>query len=571
VEQFDVVVVGAGPTGFTLAIDLGRRGVRTLLIERDPDTKHFPKMDRSNARTMEFYRRLGIAEQVRAVGYPPEASMDVFITTRLIDPPLTHLYYPSVAEHRATIAATKDHSEPLEPYQLVSQNDLEPVLRRVAESTPNVTVRFGCELVDFTQSDDAVELTLRSSTDGPDGTDGTDGTPDTVHAGYLVGCDGASSTVRKKLGIPLEGQGNLIEQKQIAFYSEDLYERIPIGKGRHYYLADEQGAVFVVQGSRKHFTLNIKLEDGADYEAAIRERIGFDVDVTVGTITNWRLHLLLAARYRDKRVLIAGDAAHLVIPTGGLGMNSGVGDAVDLAWKLAGTVQGWGGPGLLDSYEVERRKVGARNVRASGWAAQGMGLWRTLVKGDVKADTPDAAAMRAEIAATSEVHHRRVHEMIGVEFGYSYAGSELIGYEPGNITDWDTTVYTAHTMPGVRVPHIWLSDRRAVQDVLGDGYALLDLTGRCDTAALTAEFAAADAPFEVFSADEPHVRDVYGCSLLLLRPDLHIFWRGESLPDDLGELVAAATGRGHGTYGAPTNPPAGQVADDPALETRTHA
>jgi 2-polyprenyl-6-methoxyphenol hydroxylase-like FAD-dependent oxidoreductase len=555
VEQFDVVVVGAGPTGFTLAIDLGRRGVRTLLLERDPETKHFPKMDRSNARTMEFYRRLGIAEQVRAVGYPPEASMDVFITTRLVDPPLTHLYYPSVAEHRAKIADTKDHSEPLEPYQLVSQNDLEPVLKRVAESTPNVTVRFGCELLDCTHDDTGVDATVRS---------GAHAVPETLRATYLVGCDGASSTVRKKLDIPLEGQGNLIEQKQIAFYSEQLYDRIPIGQGRHYYLADEESGVFVVQGSRKHFTLNIRLADGADYEAAIRERIGFDVDVAVGTVTNWRLHLLLAARYRDGRVFIAGDAAHLVIPTGGLGMNSGVGDAIDLGWKLAGAVHGWGGPGLLDSYEPERRKVGARNVRASGWAAQGMGMWRALVQGDVRADTPAAAALRAEIAATSQVHHRRVHEMIGVELGYSYSGSDLIAYEPDNITDWDTTVYTPHTRPGVRAPHIWLADGRALQDVLGDGYALVDLTGQCDAAGLIAAFAAIGAPFEVYSVDEAHVREVYGCSLLLLRPDLHIFWRGDALPENLTELAAAATGHSQRTYGVPAAP-SRTITEEPSI------
>jgi 2-polyprenyl-6-methoxyphenol hydroxylase-like FAD-dependent oxidoreductase len=139
----DVVVVGAGPTGFTLAIDLGRRGVRTLLIEKDASTKQWPKMDRSNARTMEIYRRLGFAERVRALGYPPEASMDVFVVTRLADPPLARLRYPSVAQHRAAISAATDASQPLEPYQLVSQNDLEPLLKEIAEATPNVTVRFG--------------------------------------------------------------------------------------------------------------------------------------------------------------------------------------------------------------------------------------------------------------------------------------------------------------------------------------------------------------------------------------------------------------------------------------------
>jgi 2-polyprenyl-6-methoxyphenol hydroxylase-like FAD-dependent oxidoreductase len=537
-NDYDVVVVGAGPVGFTLAIDLGQRGVRTLLVEKDPTTKQWPKMDRSNARTMEFYRRLGFADRVRELGYPAEASMDVFIVTRLVDPPLMKLHYPSVAEHRAKIAATTDASEPLEPYQLVSQNDLEPLLKEIAESTPNVTVRFGCGLVDFSQDDDGVDVHLRS----------LEGTEETVRAGYLAGCDGGISTVRKKLGIKLEGQGSLAQLRQVTFRSEELYDRIPIGKGRHYYVADEKRGAFVVQGTRKDFTLNIALPEDADLEQAIRDRVGFDFDFEVRNATVWKLHLLLAERYREGRVFLAGDAVHLVIPTGGLGMNTGVGDAIDLGWKLAGTIHGWGGPGLLDSYEPERRKVGARNVQASGWAAAGMGMWRALVTPEITADTPEGAALREKVGAAADLHHRRVHEMIGVEFGYSYAGSELIAYEPDNVTDWDTTVYTAHTRPGVRIPHIWLKDGRAMQDVLGQDYILVDLTGSYGTADLAAEFERLGAPLTVFASDEPNVRDAYGCSLLLLRPDLHIFWRGVDLPGDLAALADAATGRASGLY-----------------------
>jgi 2-polyprenyl-6-methoxyphenol hydroxylase-like FAD-dependent oxidoreductase len=536
-NDFDVVVVGAGPVGLTLAIDLGRRGVRTLLIEKDPTTKQYPKMDRSNARTMEFYRRLGIADRVRALGYPADASMDVFITTRLCDWPLARLHYPSVAQHRAKIAACTDASEPLEPYQLVSQNDLEPLLKEVAESTPNVTVRFGCEMTDFTQDRGGVIASLNY----------LDGTQQSIRAAYLVGCDGGKSTVRKNLGIKLEGQGNIRAVRQICFRSEQFYERIPIGKGRHYYLTDSEGSAFVIQGTRKEITLNTALPEGSDLEQEVRNRAGFDFDFELLNVSDWKLHLLVADRFRDGRVFLAGDAVHLVIPTGGLGMNSGVGDAIDLSWKLAGTVAGWGGPGLLDSYQHERRKVALRNRDASGWAAAGMGIWRKLCRPQVMDDTADGAALRSEIGRTADIHHRRVHEMIGVELGYSYAGSNLIAFEPDNISDWDTTKYTPHTRPGVRIPHIWLKDGRAMQDILGDNYTLLDLTGACDTAALEAAFARIGAPLMVLRLDEAHVRDVYGCSLLLLRPDLHIFWRGETLPAAVDELAVVATGHAETT------------------------
>ncbi|GAB3082154.1 FAD-dependent monooxygenase [Nocardioides zeae] len=532
-HEYDVVVAGAGPTGLVLAIDLGRRGVRTLLVEKDPTTKEWPKMDRSNARTMEIFRRLGLADEVRGLGYPAEASMDVLVVSSLAEQPLTVLEYATVAEHRTAIAASRDGSEPLEPYQLVSQNDLEPLLRSVAETTPGVDVRFGCEVLDFSQDEDGVTVSLGGAGGGA------------VRAGYLVGCDGGVSTVRKKLGIPLSGRGGIGELVQVTFNSEELYERIPIGKGRHYYFADERGAGFVVQGSRRQFSLNLRTkpdEPDLDLETEIRSRVGFDVDLRVVNSRRWKMHLLLADRYRDGRVFIAGDAAHLVIPTGGLGMNTGVGDANDLAWKLAGTIHGWGGPELLDSYEIERRAVGVRNVEASGWAAEGMFLWQSEWRPEISEDTPEGAEVRRKLAAAAQEHHRRVYEMVGVELGYSYAGSPLVVTEDDDPRAWDTITYTPTGRPGTRLPHVWLSDGRAVQDALGADYALLDLTGEADTAVVEAAFARLGAPLDVLRSDEPDARKVYGASFVLVRPDLHIVWRG----DDLGgvaDLAPRATGR----------------------------
>jgi 2-polyprenyl-6-methoxyphenol hydroxylase-like FAD-dependent oxidoreductase len=530
--DYDVVIGGAGPVGLTLAIDLGRRGVRCLIVERDPTTGPWPKMDRSNARTMEIYRRLGIADRVRELGYPPEAPMDVFIVTRLDEPPLTVLNYPSVGEFRETIAKETGMAQPAEPYQLVSQNRLEPLLKEVAEATENVTVRYGCPVVGFKQDDDGVTVRLEP----------LDGPPEEVRALYLAGCDGGSSAIRKALGIGLEGVGGIRTMKQICFRSETLYEQIPMGKGRHYYFADAEGSAMIAQGDRKEFTLNSDLPDDADFAEAIRSRVGFPFDFEILNVGSWRLHLLVADSYGKGRVFIAGDAAHLVIPTGGLGMNTGIGDAIDLSWKLAAAVKGWGGPELLESYERERRPIGLRNREASGWAAEGMGLWRKCVRPEIRDDTPEGAANRAEVAEVASVHHRRVHDMIGVEFGYSYAGSSLIADEPGNVTEWQTTVYEPHTQPGVRIPHIWLSDGLPIQDILGRDYTLLDLRGDADSTALEGAFAAIGAPLEVVRRDEPHVRDVYGCTVLLLRPDLHIAWRGDALPADAQALAARVTG-----------------------------
>src|SRR5437868_2099805 len=188
-----VLIVGAGPTGLTLAIDLGLRGVRAIVIEQKAAPQFLPKMERCNARTMEIYRRMGIADRIRRAGLPPHCPMDVFIVLSLVEPPLVHHPYPSVDEARRQIAACWDGTLPLEPYQLISQYTLEPVLKAVAEALPTVTVRYGCALESFVQDETQVTARLRTS----------DGAVETMRAAYMVGCDGGSSLVRQQLGIAL--------------------------------------------------------------------------------------------------------------------------------------------------------------------------------------------------------------------------------------------------------------------------------------------------------------------------------------------------------------------------------
>ena len=527
---YDVIVAGAGPVGLTLAIDLGRRGGRCLLIERSPTTLPYPKMDRSNARTMEFYRRIGIADRVRALGYPADNPMDVFLTTRLSDPPITVLKYPSVAERRQQIAESPNGAFLLEPYQLVAQNKLEPLLKEVAEATPNVTVRYGCGLEDFAQDDEGV--TVQACTAA--------GVPEELRGSYLVGCDGGASTVRKKASIKLEGQGRIRKLVQVIFRSDELYGKIVTGRGRHYNFVDANSSTLIAQGCRTEFTLHTSLPADTDFRPVILDLLGFPCAFEITHVIQWHHNLLLAEHYRDRRVFLAGDAVHLVIPSGGLGMNTGVGDAFDLAWKLSGTIQGWGGPELLDGYERERRPIGRRNVDAAGWAAAGVPIWRALVTPEAYQDTQAGAAVRARLVASFDVEHRRMHGMVGVEAGYSYASSPLIADEPP--AEWETSRYEPKALPGARIPHMWLDDGQALQDILGDDYTLLDLKGDADTTAIESAFRARGAPLAVIRREEPRVRGVYGASVFLLRPDLHIVWRGDGAPTDPAGLAARATG-----------------------------
>jgi 2-polyprenyl-6-methoxyphenol hydroxylase-like FAD-dependent oxidoreductase len=528
-----VIIVGAGPVGLTLAVDLGRRGIRCILLEQKAAPQFLPKMERCNARTMEIYRRMGLAQKIRDAGFPRDVPMDVFIVTSLVEPPLLQLPYPSVAEAQAEIASRNDGTLPLEPYQLISQYTLEPLLKSVADAMPNVDVRYGCEFQGFEQGADGVRARVKRGN-----------TIEQFTADYLVGCDGGSSLVRRQLGIKLQGDANLMQFRQALYKCDDLFDRIPIGKGRHYHVADGQATFLIVQDSTKHFTLHSVVDNDAEMATMFEKTVAMPVKYEMLSVGQWRQNLLLADKYSDGRIFLAGDAVHLVIPTGGLGMNSGVGDANDLSWKLAATLQGWGGPKLLESYEIERRQIGAHNVEASRQASRGRRAWRAMYKPNIRDNTPEGAETRANLTRVANVEQRKSNEMIGAELGYRYVGSPVIAPEGGEGPPHEFMTYVPSTWPGARLPHVWLADGTALHDKIGEGYTLLRLAGNdSNSAPLARSFAEYGAPFHVLEINEERPRELYGADLLLLRPDLHVVWRGNSLPGEAKKLAALATGR----------------------------
>jgi 2-polyprenyl-6-methoxyphenol hydroxylase-like FAD-dependent oxidoreductase len=530
-----VLIVGGGPVGLTLAIELGQQGVACELIDKRPAPGMLPKMERCNARTMENFRRAGIADRVRAAGLDNDAPMDVFICVgTLTRPPLVHHPYPSVNELKAAARSVNDCSLPLEPYQLISQYTLEPVLRDVAEHTPGVRVSFGHELLDFTERGGQVSALVATA-----------GTTREITADYIVGCDGGASTVRQVLGVELRGD-SLLELRQALFYCADLYDRIPIGKGRHYHFADDHATFMIVQDDRKHFSLHARVDADADMPKLFAEIAGMPIDFETLYVGKWTQRLMVADRYRSGRAFLAGDSAHLVIPTGGLGMNTGAADAVDLAWKLAATLHGWGGPALLDSYEGERRPVGVRNVAASRRAATGRRAWRAAWDPEIAEDTPQGAAARARLVEIAEREQRWSNDLLGIELGYRYDGSPLIAPERGAAPDAMSFDYAPSTWPGTRVPHIWLRDGTALQDHLGRRYTLLHARPLTDAdAGLVQAFAELGAPYETFAFDADTAGTPFaGYPLILVRPDLHVVWRGRDQVSDPRALAARATGHG---------------------------
>jgi 2-polyprenyl-6-methoxyphenol hydroxylase-like FAD-dependent oxidoreductase len=531
--DFDVCIVGAGPVGLTLALDLSRRGVRSVIIEREVKPGPWPKMERCNARSMEIYRRLGVADAIRARGQAPDKSMSVAIVTNLSDPPLALLEYPTVNAMRERIAESTDGALPLEPYQMISQYTLEPILREAVAGCSNVVGLFGSSFLHFEERDDSVALHLA----GPDG-------ERILTARYLVGCDGGSSLVRKQLGIPLEGRGGISKMHQVFFRSDDLLDRIPIARARHYWFADEWRSAIIVQDDGRHFSLHSTLPADSDFPDVIRKLAGYDCKVDILNVCDWTLHLLVAESYGARRVYLAGDAAHLVIPTGGLGMNTGVGDASDLAWKLAAMIQGWGGAALLNSYDWERRAVGRRNRDASGFAAAGLAAWRNAWRPNIREASVQGQATRREVARVANYMQRRSHEMEGTELGYTYAGSPIVCSEAAPYQESEFLRYLPSASPGSRFPHVWLKDRRPIQDVVGLNYTLLDFSDATPTQPLEEAMQRLGAPLTVVRFEDPAAHAIGGRNLVLLRPDLHVAWRGDEAPENSDAVAARVTGHG---------------------------
>ncbi|MDB5507628.1 MAG: 2-polyprenyl-6-methoxyphenol hydroxylase [Hyphomicrobiales bacterium] len=531
-----VLIVGAGPVGLTLAIDLGKRGVKCTLIEQKDAPQFLPKMERANARTMEMYRRIGLADKIREAGLRGDCPMDVYVVLSLAEPPLLRLRYPSVDEAKADCRVTNDGSGPLEPYQLVSQYTVEPLLKSVAESLPNVNVRFGTEFVSLEQNEQGVTATVKSG-----------GKTETIRCAYLVGCDGGNSPVRKQLGIKLRGEGGLMELRQALYRCDELYDRLPRGngpgRGRHYHVADDKATFLIMQDSTVHWTLHATVGSDEEMKGQFEKAVGFPVKYEMLSCSPWRQNLLLADRYRDGRVFLAGDAVHLVIPTGGLGMNTGVGDAFDLSWKLAATLQGWGGPNILGSYEHERRQIGERNIGASRYASIGRRKWRSMYRSNMRESTPEGRQNREMLAAVADVEQRKTNEMIGAEMGYRYVDSPIIMDIPGG-PEHLFREYVPTTWPGARLPHVWLDDGTAMQDrIPAEGYTLLRLgKTRAEAGGIEKALKSFGAPVTVMDVPDQIAREIYGFDLVLLRPDMHVVWRGNAAPDDAGIVGAVATG-----------------------------
>ena len=533
VTGIDVLIAGAGPVGLALAIELGHRGIRCLVVERNDRVGYSPRAKTTNVRTREHLRRWGIADALRrASPISPDYPSDVVFATRMNGPELARF-------GNALNGTRLPNNLYSEEAQWVPQYVLEEVLRAHAVSLPGVTLSFSTELSSFAQDDGGVTAKIR---------DVVSGQTRTIEAAYLVGADGARSGVREGIGAAMVGEGAFSRNYSIIFRAPDLASRHEHGRAIMYWMVnedvpsllgpmDEQGLWFFM-ATKLAGDVDPASVDPADL---IRRGTGLaDLEIEVIGTDAWVAHRLVADSYGKGRVFLAGDACHLHPPFGGFGMNMGIGDAVDLGWKLAAALQGWGAPNLPETYEQERRPVHERTIAEAliNYGAVG----NQLVRPGLEEPGLVGAATRREVGEVIEATKLREFRTLGIVLGMRYEGSPIIAPDGSAPPPEHFMLYTPSAHPGCLAPHLWLADGSSLYDHFGRGFTLLILDG--DRGVADPLVAAAEArrlPLTLCAPGDGRLKARYGARFALIRPDQHVAWRGDALPADAAGLLARVT------------------------------
>jgi 2-polyprenyl-6-methoxyphenol hydroxylase-like FAD-dependent oxidoreductase len=527
-----VLIVGGGPIGLTLALDLGWRGIECVLIEQGDGSIDLPRGAMVAARTMEFCRRWGIKDRIVHAGFPDDYKLDIVFCTSLAGHLLARDEYPCERDQRPP-------PESPEKRTWCPQLVFDPTIARSAAELDGVSLRYRCRFDGCTEHSDRIVAQA---------TDLASGEAVEIEARYLVACDGSASAVRKAAGIELEGTPVLSYSVNVFFRCRDFLRGHDKGEAERYLFVGSEGTwgnATVVDGKEEwRLTVigsNARVDMGAfDARAAVHRAMGRDdVPFELIAVRPWRRAEAIAKDYRAGRVLLAGDAAHVMSPTGGFGMNTGVIDSVNLGWKLEAMLRGWGGAHLLDSYYPEQKPIAKRNSDFStrnfnAWVAAQGDCSLIFDESDAGAGARRAVGTRLKDTLTSE------WQCLGVQLGYRYEGSPICIPDGSPATQDDVSHYVPTARPGSRAPHAWLPDGRSTLDLYGRGFVLLRFDAG-DAHALEAAARAQHVPLAVHDIAAPAIAALYERKLVLVRPDGHVAWRGNEV-SDASRIIATARG-----------------------------
>ncbi|MEK7944590.1 FAD-dependent monooxygenase [Pigmentiphaga sp. YJ18] len=519
-----VAIVGAGPVGLSLALDLAWRGIDAVVLEKEDGHVTHPRAGFVSVRTMEFFRRWGIAQAVRQSGFPDDFALSIEFCTSLAGHTLARDEYPALA------AMPLPEWSP-EKKQRCPQHWLDPVLKTALRDSGRGTIRVETRVDGFEQDEEGVLVRA---------TDLRRDAPLTIRADYLVGCDGGGSTVRTGLGIDMEGRGHLNYSMSVLFSCPGLLEQCGKQAAERFLLIGPEGTwgnVTVIDG-RDVWRLTVygtasKFDmDAFDARAWVLRALGTDrIAFEVVSILPWKRAELVAESYGRGRVLLAGDAVHTMSPTGGMGMNTGLGDVVDLGWKLQAMIEGWGGPALLPAYTRERKPVAVRNA---AYSTHNYKTWVSPPRCEyLLEDTARAEAARREIGAQMKRATQYEWQSWGLQMGYGYDESPLCVADGTPPVPDEYSRYVQTARPGARAPHVWLEPGRSTLDLFGKGFALLAFGAEAmaEAARFVREADRRGMPLAVHRIDSGQAAEAYGAPLVLVRPDGHVAWRGAEARD----------------------------------------
>jgi 2-polyprenyl-6-methoxyphenol hydroxylase-like FAD-dependent oxidoreductase len=494
-----VLIVGGGPVGLALAVELGLRGVDCLVVEPRPrPTRLRPRAKTLSVRTMEHARRWGLAERLRAAApLPVSWSQDVSFCTSFLG--------EEIARFTGVLGLADDGDSP-ERGQQMPQYVLEEVLREVVAELPTVELRLGWRLHRLDAAGPGPAQVKLSDPDGE---------TVSVAADFVVGADGARSVVREQIGAGYVGTTALRPNTGVVFRSQELVSAAPHPPAVQTWLLNQRtpGMMGPIDRNGLWWLIAFGVDGrSADFDPVrlISGALGRELTVEVVSTDPWTARMELADRCRSGRVFLIGDAAHLNPPFGGHGLNTGIGDAVDLGWKLAACLAGWGGPGLLDSYEAERRPLHRRVIDE---AAANMATLAPELLAD-GLDRPGPAGDRARAEAAGRINQTKRAEYFSTDLilGHRYQDSPVLPASPAPPGPWASCA-----APGRRLPHLWVSPQVSTLDLVKGRHLILTADGELGSRAGSAA-AAAGLPATVRRLEEAHMRRL-GAELVVVRPD----------------------------------------------------
>jgi 2-polyprenyl-6-methoxyphenol hydroxylase-like FAD-dependent oxidoreductase len=548
--EVQVLVVGAGPVGLSLAMDLAQRGITVLTAEiRHRGEPPNVKCNHVAARTMEIFRRLGVARALRNTGLPPGYANDVAYRTTVTGMELSRIPIPA-RQDRYTATGGPDTWWPTpEPPHRINQIYLEPVLFAHAASTPGLTILNRTRIDSFAQDEEGVSAT---------GTDLDTGEAVHVRARYIVGCDGGRSEVRRAIGATLSGTDVVGRVQSTYFRAPELLGLLKHKPAWATFALNPRrsGNVYAIDGRETWLLHNYLTTEETDFEFvdrdwAIRQILGVGPDFRYEIISkeDWVGRRLLANRFRDRRAFICGDAAHLWIPMAGYGMNAGIADGMNLSWLLASHLNGWAGESVLEAYEAERWPITEQVSHFAMNHALALQKQREAVPAGIEQPGPEGEALRA--ACGRALYDLNVQQYCcgGLNFGYFYDRSPIVMYDEEAAPAYTMYDFTPSTVPGCRTPHLWLDDGRSLYDALGPEYTLIRLDPALDVRAFEEAARARGFPLEVLDLKADGAAALFGRKLVLSRPDQHVAWRGDALPADPGALLDMVRGVKEQTQG----------------------